>query len=61
MSEAIAQGEVKDITVEAIVTRADGTVEDHGVVAEWHRDDPDKNKGSVVVAISENLRKLIKR
>lgn len=27
----------KEITWEALVTRADGTVEDHGVIAYWHR------------------------
>lgn len=47
MSETTANSEVKDITIEAVVIRADGTVEDHGVVAEYHRDDPDANQGNV--------------
>ncbi len=31
------KGNVKSITWEAVVTRADGTIEDLGVIAEYHR------------------------
>jgi len=32
-----AKGPVKEATIEVVVTRADGTVEDHGVVASYYR------------------------
>jgi hypothetical protein len=38
---------IEAISVEAVVTRADGTVEDLGAVAEWHKDDPELNKGLI--------------
>lgn len=31
-----AETRVTEMTLEAIVTRADGTVENHGVIAYWH-------------------------
>jgi hypothetical protein len=34
-----AGAEVKSVKLEAVVTRADGTVEDLGTLAEWERDD----------------------
>jgi hypothetical protein len=34
-----AHGEVASIQIEAIVIRADGSTEDLGQVAEWHRQD----------------------
>lgn len=45
-SNMVNQG-IKSIEVEAVVTRADGTVEDKGVVAEWHADEPERNKGLI--------------
>ena len=39
MSESIAQQELKSITIEAVVIRADGTREDLGVVSEWNKGD----------------------
>jgi hypothetical protein len=47
MSVDPANQGIKSIAVEAVVTRADGTVEDQGVVAEWHADEPEKNKGLI--------------
>lgn len=35
MAELAEQG-IESISVEAVVTRVDGTVEDHGTVAEWY-------------------------
>lgn len=35
-----ARGEIKEMTIEAVVTRADGTVEDLGVVSHWKRKEP---------------------
>jgi hypothetical protein len=37
ISEEVARAGVECVTFEAVVTRADGTVEDLGVVAYWHR------------------------
>lgn len=37
MSDMAAQTGVKKITMEAVVIRADGTREDLGVIAEWHK------------------------
>lgn len=42
-----ANAGIKSIEVEAVVTRADGTVENQGVVAEWHVDDPERNQGFI--------------
>lgn len=33
----IARGNVKEATISAVITRADGTIEDLGVVSYWHR------------------------
>jgi hypothetical protein len=38
---------VQSVTVEAVVIRADGTREEHGVVAEWHADDQPVQRRSV--------------
>lgn len=35
MSEEIAKAGITEVTVEAVITRADGTVENKGVVAHW--------------------------
>ena len=40
MSEHTAHGQIKRATVSAVVTRADGTVEDLGVVADTEYDTP---------------------
>jgi len=37
MSVVDAKGEAKELVIEAIVIRADGTREDLGTVAYWHR------------------------
>lgn len=37
MSEHIAKQSVEKMTLEAVVIRADGTQEDLGVIAEYHR------------------------
>lgn len=37
MSEIPGRGRVQEITWEAVVTRADGTVEDLGTVAYYHK------------------------
>lgn len=37
MPEIESQQSIKSITVEAVVTRADGTVEDLGVISYWHK------------------------
>jgi hypothetical protein len=38
-SSLVSQG-VKRVTLKAVITRADGTVEDLGTVAEYHQDEP---------------------
>lgn len=35
----LAEATMEEITVKAIVTRANGAVEDHGTVCHWRRDD----------------------
>lgn len=37
MSDTHAFGKVQKVEIEAIVFRADGTVEDLGTIAVWHR------------------------
>ncbi len=37
MNELIARGKPRETTIEAVITRANGDVEDLGVVAYWHR------------------------
>lgn len=37
MTTAITRGEVREQTTRAVITRADGTVEDLGVIAHYHR------------------------
>lgn len=37
MAELTAESRVKYMSLEAVVTRADGTVEDYGVIAEYHK------------------------
>lgn len=37
MSELMAQGKPRETTIEAVIIRANGDVEDLGVVAYWHR------------------------
>lgn len=32
-------GQIESISLEAVVTRADGTTEDLGTIAEYHRDE----------------------
>jgi len=32
-----ARGPVREASIAAVVTRADGTVEDLGVIARWHK------------------------
>jgi hypothetical protein len=52
-----ANAEIKQITVEAVVIRKDGTREDQGVIAEYNRDEPEKNFGRVII---ERFKDLIK-
>lgn len=42
MDDQVATGEVVSIEIEAVVIRADGTIEDLGVVSEWHKEEPDE-------------------
>lgn len=37
MSKMIVPSQAKEMTIEAVVTRADGTVERLGVVSYWHK------------------------
>ena len=37
MADVDAHGGIKQVTIEAVVIRADGTVEDRGVVSYWHK------------------------
>lgn len=37
MSTVSAEAQTREATIEMIVTRADGTVENLGVVSYWHR------------------------
>lgn len=37
MGSLLARSPVKSVTVEAVVIRADGSREDHGTVAAYHR------------------------
>lgn len=37
MGDMEARGRPRMIAIEAVVTRADGTVEDLGIVSYWHR------------------------
>lgn len=37
MSTVIAPAKARNITIEAVVTRADGSIEDLGVVSYWHK------------------------
>jgi hypothetical protein len=37
MPEQNAQGSVKELTIEAVVIRKDGTREDHGIISYYHR------------------------
>lgn len=37
MSQVTARGGAREIVITAIVTRADGTVENLGVISRWHR------------------------
>lgn len=39
MSEATAKQELKRLSIEAVVIRADGTREDLGVISEWNKGD----------------------
>jgi hypothetical protein len=40
--DTTATGEVKEVSIEAVITRADGTVEDLGVISIWKaEDEPD--------------------
>lgn len=39
MSESAAKQELKRLSIEAVVIRADGTREDLGVVSEWNKGD----------------------
>jgi hypothetical protein len=39
MAEVIAKGEVREVSIEAVITRADGTVEDLGVISTWRAED----------------------
>lgn len=36
-NELTARGKPREAVIEAVIRRADGTVEDLGVVAYWHR------------------------
>jgi hypothetical protein len=47
MANTVAQQEIKEITVSAVVIRKDGTREDHGVIARYDKDDSTKNIGQV--------------
>ncbi len=49
MSDMHADAEVKEITVDAVVIRADGTREDLGTVARYDRDEPERNLGRVLL------------
>lgn len=44
----IAEATLEEITVRAVVTRADGTVEDHGTICHWDRKDQKDPPGGVV-------------
>lgn len=46
MSDQANMG-IKSIEVEAVVTRADGSVEDQGIVAQWYSEEPNRNKGFI--------------
>jgi hypothetical protein len=37
MSDVTASGQLKQMVVEAVVIRADGTREDLGVISYWHK------------------------
>lgn len=37
MSNIQAEAQAKETTIEMVVTRADGTIENLGVVSYWHR------------------------
>ena len=37
MSTAIVRGEARSATLEAVITRADGRVENLGTIAYWHK------------------------
>lgn len=37
MTTQNAKGPLKEATIAAVVTRADGTVEDLGVISYWHK------------------------
>lgn len=43
----IVRAEVKESTLSAVVTRADGTVEDLGVIAHYKNDGTEKQKSRV--------------
>jgi hypothetical protein len=47
---------VQSVTVEAVVIRADGTREEHGVVAEWHADDQPSRDGASHTAARAKVR-----
>jgi hypothetical protein len=48
MADSAAYQDVKEITVSAVVIRKNGTREDHGVVARYDRDEPERNVGKVL-------------
>lgn len=35
--EPVARGRVRQVSISAVKTRADGTIEDLGVIGYWHR------------------------
>jgi len=49
-------GELKEVSIEAVITRADGTVENLGTVSVWRSaDEPDESVRRRLTALADGL------
>lgn len=55
MSDHVAPLEVKEIVLEAVVTRANGDVEDHGVVSHWQAEEIEQLPEGFLAALRAHL------
>jgi hypothetical protein len=54
----LTRGDVRETSLSAIITRADGTVEDLGTIAYWHRNPIKRWAENLRIALANARRKL---
>jgi hypothetical protein len=51
----LAEATMEEITVRAVITRADGSVEDCGTIAHWQRDEPETPLSKRWIGVLKNF------